>query len=72
MDDIEQQLKRFTNNVVLISGVESELKECDCKTPGLDDGDRTCWQHHDCLDGSCTHQDDDDEPDIVDEDYLND
>lgn len=28
---------------------------CRCLTPGQDDGGTTCWQHHDCSDGSCTH-----------------
>lgn len=29
--------------------------ECNCTTPGQDDGSTTCWEHHDCSDGSCTH-----------------
>jgi hypothetical protein len=30
-------------------------KPCRCKNEGQDDGDITCWKHHDCRDGSCTH-----------------
>lgn len=28
---------------------------CRCRTPGHDDGDTTCWKHHRCEDGECTH-----------------
>lgn len=31
--------------------------ECKCQTPGEDDGNTTCWAHHDCRAGDCTHQD---------------
>lgn len=33
------------------------MNECRCITPGADDGFTTCWAHHDCSDGSCTHVD---------------
>lgn len=46
----------------------SNIDECRCATPGQDDGQTTCWLHHDCSDGSCTHQDVDDEPRRQDED----
>lgn len=36
------------------------IDECRCKNVGEDDGDTTCWVHHDCNDGTCTHQDGDD------------
>ena len=29
--------------------------ECNCKTRGEDDGKTTCWEHHDCYYGDCTH-----------------
>lgn len=32
-----------------------EAGECRCTHPGQDDGSTTCWVHHDCSDGSCTH-----------------
>ncbi len=32
---------------------------CTCRTVGKEDGATTCWQHHDCSDGSCTHTDGD-------------
>jgi hypothetical protein len=35
---------------------------CQCKNPPEDDGDTTCWVHHRCSDGMCTHTDGDDEP----------
>lgn len=34
-------------------------RECRCDSPGQDDGNQTCWLHHDCRDGSCTHTDGD-------------
>ena len=41
--------------------VECYACECRCIHPGQDDGQTTCWKHHDCSDGSCTHQDNDDD-----------
>lgn len=32
-----------------------DVGECRCTNPGKDDGQTTCWEHHDCSDGSCTH-----------------
>lgn len=31
------------------------LNGCNCRVAGNDDGNNTCWEHHDCNDGSCTH-----------------
>lgn len=45
------------------------LTECVCKHPGLDDGESTCWVHHDCSDGTCTHAEED-EPETLMEDYY--
>mgnify|MGYP001648215961 FL=1 len=28
---------------------------CLCATPGEDDGEFTCFIHHDCSEGTCTH-----------------
>ena len=39
-----------------IDDVLEEQNKCQCKNPGQDDGETTCWIHHDCNDGSCTHQ----------------
>lgn len=36
------------------------LNTCRCEVVGQDDGENTCWVHHDCTDGSCTHTDGDD------------
>lgn len=36
--------------------LECETCKCRCITPGLEDGQITCWPHHDCNDGGCTHQ----------------
>lgn len=36
---------------------ETVTRECRCLNPGMDDGQTTCWVHHDCSDGSCTHAD---------------
>jgi hypothetical protein len=34
--------------------------QCQCKTPGQNDGGHTCWAHHDCMrDQDCTHMDGD-------------
>ena len=35
-----------------------ECKNCECRcinTGVAEDGEITCWKHHDCSDGSCTH-----------------
>lgn len=32
-----------------------EAGECRCTHPGQDDGSTTCWVHHDCMNGDCTH-----------------
>ena len=37
-------------------GIDLFKIECTCKTRGMDDGNTTCWEHHDCTDGSCTHR----------------
>jgi len=29
--------------------------ECRCTNPGEDDGSTTCWVHHNCMTGDCTH-----------------
>ena len=44
------------------STVKMTLDErlCECVYPPEDDGLATCWIHHDCTDGSCTHQDGED------------
>lgn len=34
-------------------------KDCSCLTVGQDDGGTTCWQHHNCYNGDCTHMDND-------------
>lgn len=34
-----------------------KLHECFCKNEGKDDGDTTCFLHHDCSLGHCTHWD---------------
>lgn len=31
---------------------------CKCLTRGEDDGQETCWKHHDCTQGYCTHIED--------------
>lgn len=39
------------------SGLAVErIEGCVCVTPGQEDGQSTCWKHHDCNDGSCTHR----------------
>lgn len=37
------------------------LTSCNCITPGQDDGRHTCFQHHDCTRGECTHMDGEEE-----------
>lgn len=31
------------------------ISGCRCYNPGEDDGENTCWVHHDCNLGDCTH-----------------
>lgn len=38
----------------------TDFRECRCLTIGMDDGETTCWKHHRCELGDCTHQDNDD------------
>jgi len=37
--------------------IDHRPKRCQCLIPGNDDGQSTCFMHHDCNDGSCTHRD---------------
>ena len=55
----------------LQSYTECENCGCLCNTPGKDDSQITCFMHHDCSLGYCTHQDNDDEgySEVHDEDY---
>lgn len=49
---------RCCNNMHLIRRgyfIECIYCECCCLNVGKEDGGKTCWQHHDCNDGSCTH-----------------
>ncbi len=32
-----------------------EAGDCVCTQPGQDDGQTTCWPHHDCSRGDCSH-----------------
>lgn len=32
-----------------------KVDDCRCTNPGEDDGGNTCWPHHDCTKGECTH-----------------
>lgn len=36
------------------------IQTCRCIQAGMDDGFSTCWIHHDCNDGSCSHMDGED------------
>lgn len=36
-----------------------KVKECRCENSGRDDGNYTCWEHHNCRSGDCTHAEDD-------------
>lgn len=36
-------------------------RECTCLNVGEDDGATTCWMHHDCYKGECTHMDNDEQ-----------
>lgn len=33
----------------------TEVGRCTCTNPGEDDGATTCWEHHNCQNGDCTH-----------------
>lgn len=49
--------------------VECYACQCRCINPGEDDGQTTCWTHHNCFNGDCTHMDvdHDDEHEAIDE-----
>lgn len=42
-----------------MNNVSTDLPMCYCFNPPTDDGFRTCWVHHRCSDGECTHGDGD-------------
>lgn len=46
--------------IVKVRVLDKYQRQCVCKTYGQEDGDTTCWVHHDCSDGTCTHTDGDD------------
>lgn len=49
-------LQNIYNFAVLkLRAAEIYLRVCHCNKWGKDDGDFTCFLHHDCADGSCTH-----------------
>ena len=51
-----------TQKVVIdIERDAATIRVCTCLNIGEDDGQTTCWLHHDCSDGSCTHQDGEDD-----------
>lgn len=39
--------------------IDNTGRECVCMVVGQDDGATTCWQHHNCYNGDCTHMDND-------------
>lgn len=43
--------------VIPVRRVYKDGTECRCRVFGEDDGNRTCWEHHDCTQGYCTHID---------------
>lgn len=47
------------SNELIKTGRPVSVKTCECRTPGQDDGDMTCWMHHDCSTQECTHQEED-------------
>lgn len=48
--EIAKAFKRLQSDI--ITG-----EVCRCENKGQDDGQQTCWEHHDCNRGDCTHQD---------------
>lgn len=58
---IDNEIVKFPNYLQeLFDGLiveDNEVKRtCVCLSEGKDDGDFTCWLHHDCMtDDNCTH-----------------
>ena len=52
--------------------VDNTGRKCCCLNVGEADGPTTCWQHHDCWRGDCTHMDNDDSDYNDGEEDLND
>jgi hypothetical protein len=48
------EVKYIDTDRVLIT----DFRQCYCRTVGKDDGDMTCFKHHNCMWGECTHIDD--------------
>lgn len=52
--------KKCCDNPVIVDRgyyLECTNCECCCTNAGQDDGGKTCWQHHNCANGDCTHTD---------------
>lgn len=58
VDGIYLECPKCGTDLIKLNGIDKKYQqdECVCRNPGEDDGDTTCWVHHDCSDGSCTHQ----------------
>ena len=52
-------MKIIKVNYIEDTVVITDFCECTCITRGMDDGYTTCWKHHRCEDGMCTHNDGD-------------
>jgi hypothetical protein len=58
MDDYMLNLIRDVPADMVMSGQRSQLEvinRCTCSNWGEDDGQTTCWLHHNCQNGDCTH-----------------
>lgn len=43
------------DNQAMFDANWQQVEKCRCTNPGEDDGSNTCWTHHDCTKGDCTH-----------------
>lgn len=48
-------LEKIMLEVIKHRNKDKVIPGCNCKHAGKDDGKTTCWVHHNCYNGECTH-----------------
>ena len=60
---LDEAINEAADQLIYLLTIEQQQRNddgCTCRTVGKDDGMSTCWNHHDCSEGNCTHQDGED------------
>jgi hypothetical protein len=59
--EVEMPMRTSDLSFGVINGDTASVFTCQCRIPGQDDGDTTCWLHHDCMLQECTHAEEDEQ-----------